>query len=241
MLRSDDMTQEIIHNIPVFGTLANALAIIVGSLLGIAIHKRLPRRLTKITFQAFGLFCLFLGTQMAFRSQSILILIFSIVLGAVTGELVNIDGGIRGLSGYIKTRMKTSGDRFTEGFVTAVLLYCVGSIAVLGALEEGLGGFPNLLLTKSLMDGVSAIPLAASFGPGVLFSAVPLFLYQGSLTLLASQLTTVLTETVINEITAAGGLMILGIGLNILEIQQIKVINMLPGLVFAAVFGMLFL
>jgi len=235
------MTPDILQGIPVFGTIVNAMAIIAGSLLGAAIHRRLPRRLTKITFQALGLFCLFLGTQMAFRSRSILILIFSIVLGAVVGELIDIDGGIRKLSGYIKTRMKTSEDRFTEGFVTAVLLYCVGSIAVLGALEEGLGGFPNLLLTKSVMDGVSAIPLAASFGPGVLFSAVPLFLYQGSLTLLASQLSTVLTETVINEITAAGGLMILGIGLNILEIQQIKVINMLPGLFFAAIFGTLFL
>ncbi|MFP4481812.1 MAG: DUF554 domain-containing protein [Thermovirgaceae bacterium] len=235
------MTKDIIQSIPVFGTLVNAFAIIAGSLFGIVIHRKMPRRLTKITFQALGLFSLFLGTQMAFRSGNILILIFSIVLGAVVGELLNIDGGIRKVSGHIKAHLKTSGDRFTEGFVTAVLLYCVGSIAVLGALEEGLGGFPNLLLTKSLMDGASSIALAASFGPGVLFSAVPLFIYQGSLTLLASQLGTVLTETVINEITAAGGLMILGIGLNILEIQQVKVINMLPGLLFAAVLGMTFL
>lgn len=234
------MTPNIIQDIPVFGTIVNVMAITVGSLLGMAIHTRLPRRLTKITFQALGLFSLFLGTQMAFRSQNILTLIFSIVLGAVTGELLDIDGGIRKVANRIKGRFKTSGDRFTEGFITAVLIYCVGSIAVLGALEEGLGGFPNLLLTKSLMDGASSIALAASFGPGVLFSTVPLFIYQGSLTLLASQLGAVLTQTVINEITAVGGLMILGIGLNVLELQQIKVINMLPGLVFAAAFGMLF-
>lgn len=235
------MTQDIVSAIPVFGTLVNALAIIAGSLLGMAIHSRMPRRLTKITFQAFGLFSLFLGIQMAFRSQNMLVLIFSIVLGSVTGELMNIDGGMRAVSNHLKSRLKNSGDRFTEGFITAVLLFCVGSIAVLGALEEGLGGFPNLLLAKAFMDGASSIALSASFGAGVLFSAVPLFLYQGGLTLLAGEMSGLLTQTVINEITAAGGLMIMGIGLSILEIQQIKVINMLPGLLYAAIIGMLFL
>ncbi|NCC57598.1 MAG: DUF554 domain-containing protein, partial [Synergistales bacterium] len=173
--------------------------------------------------------------------QDFLVLIFSLVLGSILGERIDLDGLLQKFGEVLKKRFSKGNDRFVEGFITASLLFCTGSMAILGAIEEGLGGFPNLLFAKSLLDGVSSLALSASLGLGVLFAAIPLVLYQGSLTFFAGAAQTYLSQAVINEMSAVGGLILLGLGLVILDIKAIKVTNMLPGLILAALMAAFFL
>ncbi|MGI6784063.1 MAG: DUF554 domain-containing protein [Aminivibrio sp.] len=226
--------------VPAAGSILNALAIVAGSLAGIALHSRLPERYTSITFQGLGLLTLFLGVHMAQRTGSFLVMAFSIVGGALLGEFFDLDGKLNRLGDWTRRKIRSKNEKFTEAFVAASLLYCVGSMAILGAIEEGLGDFPRLFVTKSLMDGMASAAMAASIGPGVLFSAVPVLLYQGGMTLLAGTVQSVMTGPVVDEVCAVGGLLLLGIGLNILEIKKIKAVNMLPALLFAGVLASLF-
>ncbi|HTW92067.1 MAG TPA: DUF554 domain-containing protein [bacterium] len=223
------------------GTLINVGAVIAGSMVGTFFHARLPRRFTTVAFQGIGLFTLFIGFTMAAKTKSLLVLVFSIVLGAITGELLDIDRLLNRFGEWLKARLQLGGERFAEGLVTAFLLFCMGSMTVLGAIEEGLGGRPNLLVAKSVLDGFASLALASSLGIGVLFSVIPLFIYQGGLTLLAGSLHAVLSNTVVGEVSAAGGLILIGLGITILEIKQLKVLNMLPALVFAGVLAAVFL
>ncbi len=223
------------------GTLVNSAAVIAGSIIGLLLHAKLPERITKIVFQGIGLFTLFLGFTMASKTANFLIMIFSIVIGSIIGELIDIDKYLQRFSSYLKKKIGSGNDRFAEGFITAFLLFCMGSMTILGAFEEGLGGKPNLLLAKSLLDGFSSIALSAGLGVGVIFSVIPLFIYQGGLTLLAGVLGSVLTEALINEMTAVGGLMLIGLGISILEIRSLKVINMLPSLLIAIILAAIFL
>jgi uncharacterized membrane protein YqgA involved in biofilm formation len=217
------------------GTLINAGAVILGSLVGLVIHRRLPERIVSVVFQGTGLFTLFLGITMASKTGNFLIMVFSIVPGAVIGSWIDIERRMEGLSKVLKRVVRVGDDHFSEGFVTSFLLFCMGSMTILGAIEEGLGGRPNLLLAKSVLDGSSSIALSASLGVGVLFSALPLLLYQGGITLFAAALHQVLTPKLINELTAVGGLLLIGLGINILKIRQLSVLNMLPALPIAAI------
>ena len=221
------------------GTLVNALAVVVGSIVGLLIHSRFPPRITRIAFQGIGLFTLFIGMQMALKTQDLLIMIFSILIGSVAGELLGLEKGITRMSDWLKTKVHSRNEKFTEGLVTAFLLFCMGSMTILGSIEEGMSGKPDLLLAKSVLDGFSSIALSASLGAGVLFAVVPLLIYQGGLTLLAGQLGTVLSPPVVNEITATGGLLLIGLGINILEIRKIQVLNMIPALLVAGVLAWL--
>ncbi|MCX6842736.1 MAG: DUF554 domain-containing protein [candidate division WOR-3 bacterium] len=239
------------------GTLINVGAVIVGSLVGLFFHARLPKRFTTVAFQGIGLFTLFIGFTMAAKTKSLLVLVFSIVLGAITGEMLDIDKWLNRFGEWLRTKLERkdiyhkdtktqSGEppdrsRFAEGLVTAFLLFCMGSMTVLGAIEEGLGGKPTLLAAKSVLDGFASVALAASLGIGVLFSVIPLLLYQGGLTLLAGSLHAVMSGAVVNEVSAAGGLILIGLGITILEIKRLKVLNMLPALVFAGVLAAVFL
>ena len=223
-----------------FGTLVNAAAILAGGLIGLIVHKKTPEKLIKIAFQGIGLFTITLGIMMAIKVDSILFMIFSIILGGITGELLKIDSLMDRLGDRLKKISRSENSQFSEGLVTAFLLYCMGSMTVLGAIEEGLGSYPNLLLAKSVLDGIASIALASTLGVGVLFSIVPLVIFQGGLTLFAGSLQTYLTESVISEISATGGLLLLGLGISILEIKKIKTINMIPALLFAAAFSLLF-
>ena len=239
------------------GTLINVAAVIAGSLVGLFFHTRLPKRFTTVAFQSIGLFTLFIGFTMAAKTGSLLVLVFSIVLGAITGELLDIDRLLNRFGEWLRKRLERkdvhhqdtkvrSGEgpdrsRFAEGLVTAFLLFCMGSMTVLGAIEEGLGGRPNLLAAKSVLDGFASLALAASLGVGVLFSVIPLFIYQGGLTLLAGSLQAVMSDAVVNEVSAAGGLILIGLGITILEIKRLRVLNMLPALVFAGVLAAVFL
>ncbi len=222
------------------GTLINAGAIIVGSTAGMLLNARLPRRVTDIVFQGLGLFTLYVGFSMASRTSHMLLMIFSIVLGSILGELMGLESGMERVSQKLKTRLKSSNEKFTEGLITAFLLYCMGSLTILGAFEEGLGGEPNLLLAKSVLDGFSSVALASALGLGVLFSVIPLLVYQGGLTLLAAQLEDLLTEVVVDELSAVGGLLLIGLGINILEIKRLRIMNMLPALVIIVVLTLIF-
>ena len=224
-----------------FGTLVNVGAVVAGSAIGLLVGSRLPKRLTEIAFQGIALFSIAIGVSMAVRTTNWLILILSVVTGSVAGELIDIDRHLNRLGEYLKRKMRLRNERFSEGMVTAFLLFCMGSMTVLGAIEEGLGGAPSLLLAKSFMDGFASIALAATMGIGVVFSAVPLLLYQGGLTLLAGSAQSVFSDVVVTEVSAVGGILLIGMGITMLELTRIRVLNMLPGLIVAGVLAGLFL
>ncbi len=223
------------------GTLINAGAVILGSVAGLLIHSRLPKNLIKIVFQGIGLFTLFLGINMATKTSNFLIMIFSIVIGSIIGELLDIDKAVNRFGDWLKKRIKSKNDKFSEGFITSFLMFCMGSMTILGAFEEGLGGKPNLLLAKSMLDMFSSIILSASLGIGVIFSVIPLIIYQGGLTLFAGSLTGFFTDPIINELTAVGGLLLIGLGLNILDIKSIKILNMIPSLIIVVILSYFFI
>ena len=223
------------------GTLINVGAIIAGSIVGILAHSKLPERYTKICFIAIGLFTLFIGFSLAQKTNNYLIMVFSLVLGAIIGEMLDIDGRLKKLGEVLKKKVKSNNAKFAEGFITAFLLYCMGSMTILGAIEEGLGGEPNLLLAKSLMDGISSIALAAALGIGVIFSIVPLLIYQGGLTLLAMYLGDYFSPDIINELTGVGGILLIGLGIDILEIKKIKILNLVPSIVIVVILSYFFI
>ena len=216
------------------GTLANAAAIVSGSLIGLVMHGRFPESVKKIVFQGLGLSVLLIGLQMALRMDRPLVVVFSMVLGGIAGELLHIEDRLEGLGERVKTLARSRNALFTDGFVSASLIYCVGSMAILGSLEDGLRGDPTILLTKATLDGFASIPLASTYGIGVMFSAVPVLLYQGAITLAAGGVRDLATPGLVNQITATGGLLILSIGVNLLGFARIRVGNFLPALAAAA-------
>ncbi len=222
------------------GTLVNVATVVAGSLIGLLFKSRLPERFIKIFFQVIGLFTLYLGFSMALKSTHVLQMVFSLILGAIIGESLHLDRGMEKLADRIKKRFKSKNERFSDGLLTAFLLYCMGSLTILGAIQEGMTGDPHLLFIKSLMDGVSSIALASGLGIGVLFSAVPLLIYQGGMTLLAMWLGDFFPAVMVTELSAVGGILLLGLGIDILGIKKIKVINMLPALVVIVVLIWLF-
>jgi hypothetical protein len=223
------------------GTLVNVLTVIVGSTIGLLLRKNFPKNIQAIIFECVGLATLVLGMQMALQVENFLILIFSLILGGILGELIHLQTWMEGWGDILKAKIKAKDARFTEGLITAFLIFCVGSMTIMGALNEGLSGDRELLLIKSILDGFTSIALASVYGLGVLFSIVPLFLLQAGLTLLAVPLQGVLSTVIINQLTAVGGTLILGIGLSLLELKRVKTVNMLPALVvvvaLTAVFG----
>lgn len=212
------------------GTIVNTLAVLAGSTLGLLLQKRFPENIRAISFQGIGLCTLLIGMQMALKVENLLILIFSILIGGIVGEYLKLHEGLISLGNYVKAKIRIGADNFTEGLITAFLLFCMGSLTIVGALEEGLKGDPSLIYTKSMLDGFSAIILASVYGWGVLFSALPLFMFQTSITLSAGLLQPYLSEVVINQMSATGGVIILGLGLNLLDIKFIKITNLLPAL-----------
>lgn len=159
-----------------------------------------------------------------------MILIFSILIGGVLGELARLDKRIENISDALKSKLKFKDQGFTEGLVTSFLIFCIGSMTIIGALNEGISRDKSLLLTKSMLDGFTSIALASTFGIGVLFSVFPMLIFQGGLTVFAGQFQSLFSHVLLAQLTATGGVLILGIGLNLLEIKSIKVINLLPSL-----------
>ena len=213
-----------------FGTIVNTIAVIVGGSLGLLFKKNMPERITNIYFQAIGLFTLSIGISMVWNIENILIVVTSLVIGSIIGEWINIEAGAEKLSKRMKKKFRIANDRFSEGLITSFLLFCMGSLTILGAIQEGLEGNSNLLMTKSLMDGFSSLLLASALGTGVIFSAIPLFIFQGGITLLAMWASHFFTPEIIGGITAIGGIMLIGLGINLLDIKKLRIMNMLPAL-----------
>ena len=218
------------------GTLVNAGAIVVGSSIGLAIRKSLPEKYQSVYFQAVGLFTLLLGVTMALPISEHLCVVLSLVIGGFIGLKLKLEERSERLGDSIKTKIPISNDRFTEGLLTAFLLFCMGSMTILGAIEEGFGKTSDLLLTKSVMDFFSAVMLASGLGIGVLFSAVPLLLFQGGITLLVSVVGKDIPPAMVSELTVVGGIILIGLSFNLLKITNIKVIDFLPALLLICLF-----
>ncbi|MDD3320286.1 MAG: DUF554 domain-containing protein [Paludibacter sp.] len=216
------------------GTIVNAGAVIAGGIAGMLFNKSMPERFKTIYFQAIGLFTIAIGISMVWNMQHILIVVSSLAVGSLLGEWWNLEKGVERLSEYLKNKLRIGSEKFSEGLITAFLLYCVGSMTILGAIQEGTGGSSDLLLTKSLMDGFSSVILASAFGVGVIVSAIPLFVFQGGLTLLAMYAGSFFTPEIILGITNIGGILLIGLAINILEIKKLRILNMLPSLVIVA-------
>jgi uncharacterized membrane protein YqgA involved in biofilm formation len=214
------------------GTLINIAAVIIGGGLGLLFRSRLPERITHTFFQAIGLFTLFLGFSMSLKTNNPLLLVFSLILGALLGTVLRLQERMENGGNHIQKKLKLKGGQFSEGLVTAFLMFCMGSMTILGAIEEGLGNEPKLLMIKSLMDGFSSIALVAALGVGVIFSVIPLLIYQGGLTLLSAWVGDALNEVMIDELSATGGILLIGLGISILGIKKIEVLNLIPALLF---------
>jgi len=215
------------------GTGINAFAILLGGMLGLLIKKRLRKRYTEVVFQALGLYTLLLGVSLGLKSDAVLPIILSLVIGAVLGEWMRIEQSVKRLGGYMSEEMKLGSEGFTKGLATALLLFCIGPMSTLGALEDGLGESRNLLLTKSTLDFVASMVLSSACGVGVLFSIIPLLILQGGTSLAAESLAPLLGDdsAFLDQLSAVGGIMLIGIGINILEIKELRVMNMLPALI----------
>ena len=207
------------------GAIINALGITIGSLVGLAFGARLPERVRAIVFQGLGLCVLVIGFKMALLTQNPLI-----VIGSVAGEMIGLEARLIRVGDWLKGRLKSSNPLFTEGMVNASVLFCIGAMAIIGSFDEGLRGDRAVVLSKTIIDSFAALAMASAYGLGVLFSAIPVLIYQGALTLLAGSLQSWLDPATMTELTAVGGTLIIGIGLNMLEITRISLSNMLPAL-----------
>jgi len=214
------------------GTLVNTLAAVVGGLLGSLLKKGIPDKLADLVQKGLALCVLFIGIKGSLDGSNTLITILSMVVGAILGGLLDLDGKLEKLGARIQARFSRpgSGSRLAEGFVTASLLFCVGSMSVLGSLQSGLTGNHDTIFTKSLLDFVSAIILASSLGLGVCLSGAFVLVYQGAIVLLARWVAPLLSEYAIAEMSCAGSLLIIALGLNMLGITKIKVSNLLPAM-----------
>lgn len=227
------------------GTLINVISVLIGGALGALLGARLPERMRATIMHALGLLTLVIGVQLSLETVNVLIVLGSLLLGGVAGELLRIERGINRLGRWLEQR-SASGDtgeeqtvdrvsttRFSQAFLTASLVFCVGPMAILGAIQDGLSGNYTLLAVKATMDGFAALAFASTLGPGVIFSALTVFLYQGALTLGAGLADILLTDPMVAEMTATGGVLMLALGFGLLEIKKIRAGNLLPAIVIA--------
>ncbi|MGI6772309.1 MAG: DUF554 domain-containing protein [Acutalibacteraceae bacterium] len=226
------------------GTIVNSVAVLAGGSLGVVLNKNLKQKYQDILKQAIGISVIFIGLSGTLSglfyiengtiaTKDIMLLIMSLVIGSLIGELVGIENGIERIGEKVKKRF-SSGDKneaFVEGFVSATLLVCVGAMAVVGSLEDGLKGDPTMLYTKAILDFISIMVIASALGKGAAFSAFPMFIYQGSITLLSRLVSPLLTEEIIGALSTVGSALIFGIGVNMCFGKKFKVGNMLPSLV----------
>lgn len=213
------------------GTLINCAAIVAGSLLGL-LRRGMNPKVSQTVMQGVGLSVVLIGINGAVQTGNTLLVILSMVLGGVVGSLVDIDGQMNRLGAWAQRKL-TRGDEdntFAKGFVTASLVYCVGAMAVVGALDSGIRGDHTTLIAKAALDGVTAVIFTGTLGIGVMLSVVPVLVYQGAIALLGNLIAPLLSQAVITEMSAVGGLLIMGIGLNMLLDKEIKVANLLPAI-----------
>jgi uncharacterized protein len=238
------------------GTLLNIVAILVGGTFGVFLGSRMPDRLRQTVMAGLGLFVLAIGLQMFLKTQNSLVVLGSLVVGILLGEWWQVEEGILNLGRWLEARIKVRGssqiegeqapataqgtvqgsrqERFVRGFFTASLLFCIGPMAILGSIQDGLSGNFQLLAVKSILDGFAALAFASSLGTGVLFSILPLLVYQGGISLLAGQIQPLVSQTMMTEMTATGGVLLMAIAIgNLLEMRKIRSGNFLPALLIA--------
>ena len=220
------------------GVWANAVAIIAGGLLGCLLRGGIKEKLRDTINYGLALCVMIIGVSGALKTDDTLVMIVSVIVGSVIGEWLRIEDGITRLGDWAQSKLAKGDTGFSAGFVSASLLFCVGAMAVVGALEAGLQNKPDTLLAKSALDGVFSIILASTYGPGVIFSAVPVLIYQGAIALLAGVLSPLLTDALITEMSAVGSLLIVAIGINSMEClkSRIRVGNMLPAILIPCVY-----
>ena len=221
------------------GTIVNGLLIIVGTLLG-RLLTRIPENMKATVMHGIGLAVMVLGLQMGFKSANFLIVILSLVIGAVLGEAWKLEDKLNSVGDWLESKLGSKGEgSISQGFVTATLIFVIGAMAIIGALDSGIRGDHDVLYTKAIIDGFTALILTTTLGIGVLFSAIPVMLYQGTIALFATQIDKIIPQALMDsfilELTATGGVMIFAIGLNMIGLTKIRVANLLPGILVTGV------
>jgi len=219
------------------GTILNTISVLIGGTLGILFGARLPERLKQTIVSGMGLFTAAIGIQMFLKTENPLIVLGALLIGTLLGEWWGIEDGLQNLGAWLEKRFSKSdadNNRFIRGFLTASLLFCVGPMTILGSIQDGLTGDYSLLAVKSVLDGFASLAFASTLGMGVLFSTLIILVYQGGISLLAAQLNAIVTPAMMNELTAAGGVILIGLAISsLLEIKQIRTGNFLPALAIA--------
>jgi uncharacterized membrane protein YqgA involved in biofilm formation len=220
------------------GTLLNIATVLIGGVIGLLFGARIPEQLKSTVISGMGLFTLAMGIQMFLNTENPLIVLGALLIGTLLGEWWRIEERLQNLGKFLEERFSKEGEdssnRFVRGFLTASLLFCVGPMTILGSIQDGLTGDYNLLAVKSVLDGFASLAFASTLGVGVMFSTIIILVYQGGISLLAAQLDAIVTPSMMNELTATGGVILLGLAISsLLEIKKIRVGNMLPGLAIA--------
>jgi len=221
------------------GTIINVAAILIGGTIGLIFGSRIPERYKNTVIAGMGLFTAAMGLQMFFKSENQLIILGALIIGAMLGEWIGIEDWLQALGETLEKRFSQdsetgTGSRFVRGFMVASLLFCIGPMAILGSIQDGLTGDYNLLAVKSTLDGFASIAFASTLGIGVMFSSVIILVYQGGISLMAGQLNAIVTDPMMAEMTATGGVILMGVAFNnLLELKKIRVGNFLPALAVA--------
>ncbi len=222
------------------GALVNGLAVALGGALGMVFGARMPEKMRELVFQGLGLCIIVLGVQSALQGTNALLTIISIVGGSIIGELLHIEDWLTRIGDRVKSMVGSSNPRFTEGLVNGSLLFCIGAMGILGSIEEGLRGVRDIVYAKAIIDFFAAIILAASLGIGVLFSGFSVFIYQGIFVLLANVLVGFITEPLMVQLSATGGIIMIAIGLNVIDCTKIRIGNMLPAIFLSPILAAFF-
>jgi len=229
------------------GTLLNVLTIVVGSIIGLSFGKRFPPQIHHTVLAGMGLFTGAIGIQMFLKTDNAMYVLGSLLIGSLIGEWLRIEDGMRRFGAWLEQRFSKPKDTeqtdslFIRGFLTTSLLFCVGPIAILGPIQDGLTGDYSLLVIKSVLDGFASIAFASTLGLGVIFSTLPILIYQGGIALLATQSQSLISPAMMNEMTASGGLLLVAIAVSsLLEVKHIRVGNMLPALIIAPILVAIF-
>lgn len=222
------------------GTIANAAAVIVGGIIGLIFKNVIPEKTSEALLKTTGLAVIAIGISLMSAGENFTLLIISLIIGTIIGEGINIEGNLDKFGAYIESKIKNKQSNIALGFVTCTLVYCVGSMAIVGSIQSGLTGNHEILFSKAVIDGITAVSFAATMGAGVILSGISVLVYQGLITMLASLMESLLSPGVVAEMTAIGGVIIMGIGLNFLIEKRMRVGNLLPAIFIPIIYFMFF-
>lgn len=222
------------------GTIVNCITILLGCLVGFIAKGKIPKRIENTIMNGLALCTIYIGISGTLQGTDTLQIIICIAVGALIGEIIDLDKRLERLGVFLEEKVYKKGDKgsIAEGFIASSLLFCVGAMAIVGALESGLKGEHSTLFAKSILDGISSIIFTSTLGIGVIFSIFTVLIYQGGITLCAGVLSGFLSEAVITNMSAVGGILILGLGLNMLKVTRIKIANLLPAIFIPIIFGL---